>query len=89
MSGNITLLRGLSPAATEQEIYAAAQEYVRKVGGVSGLTTATKAAVDKAVAAIAAATTQLLAELPERRASEGEPPTRRRAGRDTVAEEAS
>ncbi len=89
MSGNITLLRGLSPAATEQEIYAAAPEYVRIVGGVSGLTTATKAAVDKAVTAIAAATTQLLAELPERRASEGEPPTRRHTGRETVTEEAS
>ncbi|WP_040802858.1 DUF2277 family protein [Nocardia concava] len=88
MSGNITLLRGLTPAATEQEIYAAAQEYVRKVGGVSGLTTTTKTAVDKAVAAIAAATTQLLAELPDRRASEGEPPTRRRS-RETVTEEAS
>ncbi|RUS65374.1 hypothetical protein CUZ56_03045 [Saezia sanguinis] len=62
---------------------------MRKVGGVSGLTTATKAAVDKAVTAIAAATTQLLAELPERRASEGEPPTRRHTGRETVTEEAS
>ncbi|AYF73181.1 DUF2277 family protein [Nocardia yunnanensis] len=88
MSGNITLLRGLTPAATEQEIYAAAQEYVRKVGGVSGLTTTTKAAVDKAVAAIAAATTQLLAELPERRASEGDAPVRRRH-RESVTEEAS
>ncbi|MVU79437.1 DUF2277 family protein [Nocardia sp. ET3-3] len=88
MSGNITLLRGLTPAATEQEIYAAAQEYVRKVGGVSGLTTATKAAVDKAVQAIAEATTQLLAELPDRRAAEGEAPARRRV-RDTVTEEAS
>ncbi|MFI1914494.1 DUF2277 family protein [Nocardia sp. NPDC020380] len=78
MSGNITLLRGLEPPATEQEIYAAAQEYVRKIGGVSGFTTTTKAAVDKAVAAIAAATTQLLSELPERRLpSEAEPPTRR------------
>ncbi|MBF6134277.1 DUF2277 domain-containing protein [Nocardia otitidiscaviarum] len=66
MSRNITLLRGLEPPATEQEIFAAAQEYVRKVGGVSGLTTTTKPAVDKAVAAIAAATTQLLAELPAR-----------------------
>ncbi|MBH0781298.1 DUF2277 domain-containing protein [Nocardia bovistercoris] len=64
MRDNITLLRGLEPAATEQEIYAAALQYVRTVGGVSGLSTATKAAVDKAVTAIAAATTQLLADLP-------------------------
>ncbi|MFI6870645.1 DUF2277 domain-containing protein [Nocardia sp. NPDC050406] len=82
MSRNITLLRGLEPPATDQEIFAAAQEYVRKVGGVSGLTTATKPAVDKAVAAIAAATTQLLAELPARGAiPETEPePVRRAAG---------
>ncbi|MET7768167.1 DUF2277 domain-containing protein [Nocardia sp. NPDC005366] len=64
MRDNITLLRGLEPAATEQEIYAAALQYVRTVGGVSGLSTATKAAVDKAVSAIASATTQLLADLP-------------------------
>ncbi|MEV0298082.1 DUF2277 domain-containing protein [Nocardia sp. NPDC050710] len=63
MRDNITLLRGLEPAATEQEIYAAALQYVRKVGGVSGLSTTTKAAVDKAVSTIAAATTQLLADL--------------------------
>ncbi|UGT40112.1 DUF2277 family protein [Nocardia yamanashiensis] len=90
MSGNITLLRGLSPAATEQEIYAAAQEYVRKVGGVSGLTTTTKPAVDKAVAAIAAATTALLAELPSRPApAESEPPLRRRAAREALNKDAS
>ncbi|MEU0542475.1 DUF2277 domain-containing protein [Nocardia sp. NPDC005978] len=85
MSGYITILRGLEPAATEQEIYAAAQEFVRKVSGVSGLTTATKPAVDKAVEAIAAATTQLLAELPDTRvhaAASDEPPSRRRAARD-------
>ncbi|WP_036566848.1 DUF2277 domain-containing protein [Nocardia sp. BMG51109] len=71
MSGNITVLRGLEPPATEQEIYAAAQEYVRKVGGLSGLSSTTKPAFDKAVAAVAAATTTLLSELPER----GLPPT--------------
>ncbi|GAB2716989.1 DUF2277 domain-containing protein [Nocardia thraciensis] len=71
MSRNITVLRGLEPPATEQEIYAAAQEYVRKVGGVSGLSSTTKPAFDKAVATIAAATTTLLAELP----TSGLPPT--------------
>ncbi|GAB2652903.1 DUF2277 domain-containing protein [Nocardia goodfellowii] len=78
MRENITLLRGLEPAATEQEIYAAALQYVRTVGGVSGLSTTTKVAVDKAVAAIAAATTQLLADLPDTRvAPTTEPPLRR------------
>lgn len=79
MSGSITRLRGLEPAATEQEIYAAALQYVRKVGGVSGLSVTTKAAVDKAVATIAAATTTLLAELPDSPvdATAAEPPLRR------------
>ncbi|MFI9505842.1 DUF2277 family protein [Nocardia sp. NPDC052566] len=66
MRENITVLRGMEPAATEQEIYAAALQYVRRVGGVSGLSSTTKVAVDKAVAAVAAATTQLLADLSER-----------------------
>lgn len=78
MCRNITVLRGLEPAATEQEIYAAALQYVRKVGGVSGLSSTTKVAVDKAVAAVAAATTQLLADLPERGISPStDPPLRR------------
>lgn len=87
MCRNITVLRGLEPAATEQEIYAAALQYVRKVGGVSGLSSTTKAAVDKAVAAIAEATTTLLAELPDRRAAPTtEPPLRRIAAREAVGD---
>ncbi|MFD3706732.1 DUF2277 domain-containing protein [Nocardia sp. NPDC058658] len=86
MCRNITVLRGLEPAATEQEIYAAALQYVRKVGGISGLSSATKPAVDKAVAAIAAATTALLEELPDRRVPPPtEPPLRRIAARDGAA----
>ncbi|MFC8532254.1 MULTISPECIES: DUF2277 domain-containing protein [Nocardia] len=85
MCRNITVLRGLEPAATEQEIYAAALQYVRKVGGVSGLSSTTKPAVDRAVAAIAAATTQLLDELPDRRVPPStDPPLRRIAARETA-----
>ncbi|MFD6155907.1 DUF2277 family protein [Nocardia sp. NPDC060256] len=85
MSSNITLLRGLEPAPTEQEIYAAALQYVRTVGGVSGLSSTTKVAVDKAVTAIAAATTQLLADLPDRPvAAPTEPPSRRVATGETT-----
>ncbi|MFD6398344.1 DUF2277 domain-containing protein [Nocardia sp. NPDC060249] len=88
MCRNITVLRGLEPAATEQEIYAAALQYVRKVGGISGLSSATKPAVDKAVAAIAAATTALLAELPDRRVPPPtEPPLRRIAARENEVSE--
>jgi len=43
MCRNITVLRGLEPAATDQEIFAAAQQYVRKVGGLTGLSSTTKA----------------------------------------------
>ncbi|WP_280250991.1 DUF2277 domain-containing protein [Nocardia abscessus] len=88
MCRNITVLRGLEPAATEQEIYAAALQYVRKVGGVSGLSSTTKSAVDKAVAAIAEATTTLLTELPDRRvAPPTEPPLRRIAAREAAGGE--
>ncbi|MFF3228748.1 DUF2277 domain-containing protein [Nocardia suismassiliense] len=87
MSSNITLLRGLDPAPTEQEIYAAALQYVRTVGGVSGLSSTTKAAVDKAVTAIAAATTQLLADLPDRPAvAPADPPLRRVAAGEAKAD---
>lgn len=88
MCRNITVLRGLEPAATPDEVRAAALQYVRKVGGIATVTAATRDAVDEAVEAIAAATTALLASLPERRsavAPEHEPPLRRIARRNAPA----
>jgi hypothetical protein len=67
MCRNITTLRGLEPAATPEEIEAAARQYVRKVSGVQQPSAATAAAVDEAVRQVAAATTALLAQLPPRR----------------------
>ena len=67
MCRNITTLRGLDPAATTEEIEAAARQYVRKVTGVQSVSDATRAPFESAVAEIAAITTRLLAELPERR----------------------
>lgn len=67
MCRNITTLRGLDPAATPDEIRAAALQYVRKVSGVQKPTDATAAAIDAAVHRIATATTTLLEQLPERR----------------------
>jgi hypothetical protein len=64
---NLTTLRGLEPAATDEEIRAAALQYVRKVSGVQKPTEATAAAIAEAVRDIAQATTTLLAQLPERR----------------------
>jgi hypothetical protein len=82
MCRNITVLRGLEPEATPTEIRAAALQYVRKVGGLSSVSPVTQAAVDKAVAQIAIVTTELLADLPERRTPPAtEPPLRRLAHR--------
>lgn len=67
MCRNITALRGLEPAATPEEITAAALQYVRKVGGLSSISDANRSVVDAAVADIAAVTTRLLAELPDRK----------------------
>lgn len=67
MCRNITTLRGLEPTATEEEITAAAVQYVRKVSGVTKPTEATAAAFDRAVSSIAAATAELLRDLPPRR----------------------
>ncbi|CAM2885983.1 DUF2277 domain-containing protein [Skermania piniformis] len=78
MCRNITALRGLEPAATPEEITAAALQYVRKVGGLSAVSATNRAAVDRAVAEIAATTTRLLDELPERRVPPKDVPPLRR-----------
>jgi len=67
MCRNITVLRGLEPAATPQEIEAAARQYARKVSGVQSLSDGTREPFDAAVAEIAAATARLLAALPARK----------------------
>ena len=67
MCRNITTLRGLEPAATDDEIRAAALQYVRKISGVQKPTETTVAAIEEAVRSIAAATTTLLQQLPDRR----------------------
>jgi len=80
MCRNITMLRGLEPPATSDEVDAAALQYVRKVGGISRPSPATQSAIDEAVAVIAQATQALLSALPERRNPPPSlPPLRRRA----------
>lgn len=86
MCRNITTLRGLEPPATAAEIEAAAVQYVRKVSGVTKVSEGTREAFDLAVAAVAAATTQLLADLPERRQPPATvPPLRREEVRARIA----
>jgi hypothetical protein len=67
MCRNITTLRGLEPAATPEEIEAAARQYVRKVSGVQATSAGTEEAFELAVRRVAEATTELLAVLPPRR----------------------
>ena len=79
MCRNITILRGLQPEATSEEIRSAALQYVRKVGGIQSVTPRTADAVNRAVAKVAEATEALLVELPARqRPPATVPPPRRR-----------
>ncbi|MGH9045028.1 MAG: DUF2277 domain-containing protein [Acidimicrobiales bacterium] len=67
MCRNITILRSLEPPATDEEITAAARQFVRKVSGMTSVTANNHAAIDKATRAIAVATSELLTSLPARR----------------------
>jgi len=80
MCRNITMLRGLEPAATGEEIEAAARQYVRKVSGVQSVTGRTEAPFERAVALVAEATRELLAELPPRQQPPPTLPPLRRPG---------
>ncbi|MGC2192487.1 MAG: DUF2277 domain-containing protein [Candidatus Dormiibacterota bacterium] len=80
MCRNITTLRGLEPAGTIHEIEAAARQYVRKVSGVQQPSIRTASALDRAAREVAAATVELLAELPPRRLPPASTPPLRRPG---------
>ncbi|MFJ8965251.1 DUF2277 domain-containing protein [Lentzea sp. NPDC102401] len=60
MCRNIRVLHNFEPPATSDEVQAAALQYVRKVGGAAKPSAANQAAYDRAVAAVAAATQELL-----------------------------
>ena len=82
MCRNITTLRGLEPEATDEEVEAAARQYVRKVSGVQKPSTRTEEAVERAVRTIAEATAELLEALPPRQQPPPTlPPLRRLAAR--------
>lgn len=86
MCRNITVLRGLEPPATAEEIEAAARQYVRKVTGVQSVSDATRQPFEAAVAEVAAVTTRLLRELPARRQPPASvPPLRRPEVRARIA----
>ena len=71
MCRNITELRGLEPPATDDEIVAAAQQFIRKVTGITRPNPAVAAAMDSAAHEVARITAELLDVVPDRR----QPPT--------------
>lgn len=63
MCRNIRTLYNFDPPATEEEVRAAALQYVRKISGYSKPSHANEAAFERAVEAVAAASMQLMGEL--------------------------
>jgi hypothetical protein len=75
MCRNIRVLYNFQPPTTEEEIRAAAQQFVRKVSGLNAPSAVDKEVFDQAIAEVAASTTALLASLKARapvRTREGE-----------------
>jgi hypothetical protein len=75
MCRNIRVLHHFEPPSTPEEIRAAAEQYVRKVSGLSKPTKADIDELTRAIEAVTRATTRLLEKLPERgapRTREGE-----------------
>jgi hypothetical protein len=60
---SIHQLHNFEPPATPDEVHAAALQYVRKIAGTTRPSQANQAAFDQAVAAVQAATAELLAAL--------------------------
>jgi hypothetical protein len=63
MCRNIRTLHNFEPPATEDEIRAAAVQYVRKISGFTKPSKANEASFERAVDAVAAVSAQLLSEL--------------------------
>ena len=63
MCRNIRTLHNFEPPATDDEIRAAAIQYVRKISGAGKPSKANEAAFERAVDAVAAASARLLDEL--------------------------
>jgi hypothetical protein len=63
MCRNIKTLHNFEPPATEEEVEAAALQYVRKISGSNKPSKANEAAFERAVAAVTAASRRLRDEL--------------------------
>ena len=63
MCRNIRTLHNFEPPATDEEVRAAALQYVRKISGATKPSQANAAAFERAVEAVTEASSTLLAEL--------------------------
>ncbi len=63
MCRNIRTLHNFEPPATEDEVRAAALQYVRKISGFTKPSRANEEAFEQAIDAVAAISTELLARL--------------------------
>ena len=63
MCRNIRTLHNFEPAATPEEVEAAALQYVRKISGSTKPSKANEAAFERAIDEVAATTRRLLGEL--------------------------
>lgn len=63
MCRNIKALNNFDPPATDDEIYAAALQYVRKIAGFTKPSAANEAAFNRAVEEIQSASSRLLSSL--------------------------
>ena len=63
MCRNIRTLHNFEPPATDEEVRAAAVQYVRKISGSTKPSKVNEAAFDRAVEAVTLASTELLDEL--------------------------
>jgi hypothetical protein len=89
MCRNIHTLYNFEPPATEDEVRAAALQYVRKISGFTKPSLANEEAFERAVEAVAAASNRLLGELvtsaaPKDREVEAAKARARRAERQPV-----
>jgi len=89
MCRSIHTLYNFEPLATEEEVHAAALQYVRKISGFTKPSQANEEAFDRAVDAVTAASSRLLGELvtsapPKDREVEAAKARARRAERQPV-----
>ena len=86
MCRNITELRGLEPPATDDEVEAAARQFIRKVSGLTKPPAGAEDAYEQAIARVTAEVHTLLDVLPARRQPPATvPPLRRPEVRARIA----